>query len=157
RKSHWVGEALNGAAVIVVLVAVFLVLRWIGAGGAGAPLDPFTETSLRVLALLAAGHVMLARPGADVGLIGKWRGHVLLGLGLAYLLVAPLTAINPWWGAMPAQIAGPALFNTLALAFGAPAALALAAARQLYDREQLMARIYAASGGVLLTAWAILE
>ena len=157
RKSHWVGEALNGAGVIVVLVAIFLVLRWIGAGGAGAPLDPFIETSLRVLALLAAGHVMLARPGADVGLIGKWRGHVLLGLGLAYLLVAPLTAINPWWGAMPAQIAGPALFNTLALAFGAPAALALAAARRLYDRELLMARIYAASGGVLLTAWAILE
>ncbi|MGH6950084.1 MAG: DUF2339 domain-containing protein, partial [Vitreimonas sp.] len=56
-------EALSGASAIVVLIGVFLGLRWIAAGGAGAPLDSFTEASLRALTLLAAGHVRLPRRG----------------------------------------------------------------------------------------------
>lgn len=153
----WSSEALSAAGVMLVLIGVFVLLRWVGAGGAGTPLDAFTETSLRVLALLAAGHVLMARPGADAGPISRWRGHALLGLGLLYVASSPLTALNPWWGATPAQVAGPALLDTLTLAFAAPAALALAAARRLYDHQRLPARIYAASGGVLLLTWALLE
>jgi len=132
-------------------------LRWLAVGGAGAPLDGFAETSLRALSLMAAGHVLLAREGRATGLVSAWRGHVLLGGGLLYVLVAPATSINPWWGVLPAPVIGPPLLDTLALAFAAPALLALAAARRLYDRQRIAARVYAASGGVLALVWAILE
>lgn len=153
----WSTEALSGAGVIVVLIAAFLGLRWLAAGSAGVALDNFTETSLRVLALIAAGHVLLARPGVETGFINAWRGHVLMGIGLFYVLISPLVALNPWWGAMPATVIGPPVFNTLALAFAAPALLALAAARRLYDYQRISARVFAGAGGVLLLAWAILE
>ena len=150
-------ESLGVAGVVALLTAIFLGLRWLSTGATAAPLDVFTETSLRILTLLAAGHVLLARQGRQIGLVGAWRGHVLLGAGLLYALAAPLTAINPWWGVTPASISGPAIFNTLALALAAPALLALAAARRLYDRERAAARVYAASGGVLALFWALLE
>lgn len=153
----WSSEALSAAGVMLVLIGAFLLLRWIAAGGAGTPLDAFTETSLRVLTLLGAGHVLMTRPGAEAGLLSRWLGHVLLGLGLLYLASSPLTALNPWWGIAPAQIRGPLVLDTITLAFAAPAALTLAAARRLYDHQRLFARIYAASGGVLMLMWAALE
>jgi uncharacterized membrane protein len=150
------GEALSGAGVITVLIAVFLVLRWF-ASRDGAQLDGFTESALRVLALLAAGHIMMARPGQQLGVIGRWRGHVLLGLGLVYVLLAPGLAINPWWGAVPARVSGPLLLDALTLGFAAPAAIALAAARRLYLSQRTFARIYAVAGGALALLWAVLE
>ena len=149
------GEALSGAGVITVLIGVFLLLRWF-ASRDGAPLDAFTESALRVLALMTAGHIMMARPGQQLGLIGHWRGHVLLGLGLAYTLLAPGLAINPWWGAAPARVSGPLLLDSLTLAFAAPAAIALAAARRLYLSQRTFARIYAIAGGVLALFWSVL-
>ncbi|MBC7770713.1 MAG: DUF2339 domain-containing protein, partial [Phycisphaerales bacterium] len=126
-------ESLGFAGVIMLLIGVFLALRALAAGADGAPLSTFAEISLRILALIAAGHVLMARPGRETGLIGAWRGHALMGAGLLYALVAPAISFNPWWGFAPAAVTGPLLFNTLALAFLAPAALALAAARRLYD------------------------
>jgi uncharacterized membrane protein len=153
RSNH--GEALSAAGVIVILIGVFLTLRWFAAGGA-ASLDAFSESALRVIALMAAGHVVMARAGQDVGQIGRWRGHVLMGLGLLYALLAPTLAINPWWGASPATIAGPPLLDSLTLAFAAPAALSLAAARRLYASERTAGRVYAIAGGALALLWAVL-
>jgi len=150
-------ESLSAAAVIVILTGVYLALRWLAAGGAGAPLDGFTEISLRILALMAAGHVLMPRPGGETGLISAWRGHVLMGFGLIYVLGTPGLSLNPWWGLAPASIIGPPLLNTLALAFAAPAALALAASNRLYTHQRLAARIYGATGGVLAVIWAVLE
>lgn len=150
------GEALSAAGVITILIGAFVVLRWFAAGE-GASLDAFTETSLRVLAMMAAGHVVMERPGQELGRIGRWRGHVLMGLGLAYIAFMPATAINPWWGAPPSPVLGPPLLDTLTLAFLAPAALSLAAARRLYLHQRIAARIYAGAGAVLVLLWAVLE
>lgn len=151
------GEALSAAGVIMTLLAAFLGLRWIAAGGAGAPLDDLTEMSLRALALLAAGHLALPRLRQTLGRIGGLRGHVLMAGG--FLIVALMNAmtLNPWWGAAPALITGPPVFNALALAFAAPAAFMLLAARRLYMRQRMPARLYAGAGAALALLWAILE
>ncbi len=151
-------EALSATSVIAALIGVFVALRWIAAGGAGVTLDAFTETSLQVLALMAAGLTLLPRIHEAPGPIGAWRGHVLLGIGLAYALVFLGLGVNPWWGgAGRTVITGPAIFNPLALAFAAPAALAFMAANRLYMRQRLFGRIYAVAGAVLALLWLILE
>jgi uncharacterized membrane protein len=151
-------EALSTAAVLVVLTGLFLLLRWIAAGGAGVTLDGFAETSLRALALMAAGLTLLPRIHETPGPVGAWRGHVLLGLGLAYALLVPGLGINPWWGGPGrAVINGMALLNPLALAFLAPAALAFIAANRLYTRKLVLARIYAAAGSALTLLWLVME
>ncbi len=140
-------EGLGAAGVILVLIGVFLALPW-------ASLDGFAESSLRALALMAAGHITLQREG---GFIARWRGQVLLGLGLVHALIAQAIAAHPWWGLEPAAIVGPPLFNGLELAFAAPAALSLAASARLYARQRNAARIYASIGGVLGLVWALSE
>lgn len=151
-------EALTSAAVIIGLVGAYLALRWFAAGGAGATIEPLSETALRAVALMAAGYVLLPRQNDDVGIIAKWRGHVLLGLGLLLTLAGPVMVMNPWWGGSArTEIVGPPLFNTLLIAFAAPAALAFAAAARLYDFQRLPARILAGAGGLLALAWAMLE
>jgi uncharacterized membrane protein len=153
-----IAEALSAAAVVVAMIGLFVALRWVAAGGAGASLDAFTETSLRVLALVAAGLILLPRIHETPGLIGAWRGHALVGLGLFYALMAPGLALNPWWGGPGRAVAnGMPILNALAIAFAAPAALACWAASRLYVRQRLFARIYAIAGGALALTWLVLE
>ncbi len=151
------GDALNAAAIIALLIAGFLALRWIAAGGVGAPLDEFTETSLRALTLLATGHVIMPRQEQKLSHIGQWRGHTLMAVGLIYALLGPALALNPWWGGAPATIPGPPLFNAQALAFAAPAAIALATAMRLQASHKQLARFYAVLGGALALVWLPLE
>ncbi len=153
RNAAATADALSLAALITLLIAVFLALRWFASGGVAAPIDRLTETSLRIVALLSAGHLALPRDASSQTFIGRWRGHAFMAAGLTYALFAPVLLINPWWGAAPATIIGPPLLDTLALAFGAPAALALAASNRLYLRQRGFARLYAASGGVLALTW----
>ncbi|ANP46549.1 hypothetical protein ATE48_11780 [Candidatus Viadribacter manganicus] len=153
-----IAEGLSAASVIVVLAGVFVALSWIAEGKIGVALDDFTEASLRVLALMAAGLTLLPRVHETPGLIGAWRGHVLLALGITYALVVAGLGLNPWWGG-PGHgvINGAPTFNTLAVAFAAPAALAFAAANRLYIRQRTFGRIYAVAGGVLALIWLIME
>lgn len=150
-------ESLSAAAIFIGLIGAFLTLRWIASGGVGTPLDSFTEVSLRVLAIVGAGHIAMTRKSADVGLITKWRGHVLMGLGLAYGLIVNGIGQNPWWGVTPATVSGPFVFDSVLIAYAAPAALALLAANRLYTRELIPARLYAAAGGLLALIWAMVE
>ncbi|MEZ5995509.1 MAG: DUF2339 domain-containing protein [Hyphomonadaceae bacterium] len=150
-------EALSSASVIAVLICAFLVLRWLAVGGAGAALTPLAETSLRTLALLAAGLTLAPRDGHEPGPIGAWRGHVLLGLGLFHALFMAGLVINPWWGVTPAGVLGAPLLNTLALAFAAPAALAATAARQSYTHHRTIARVYAVTSALLALFWMVTE
>ncbi|MFT3728372.1 MAG: DUF2339 domain-containing protein [Terricaulis sp.] len=150
-------EALSSAALMSALIGAFLLLRWVAAGGAGGSIDAFTETALRALALIAAGHIALPRQQQRVGDIARWRGHVLMCLGLAYALMQLGFVTCPWWGAIPAQIDGPPLLNGLLLGFAAPAALAFTAANRLYADNKIFARIYVSASGVLVFFWALLE
>lgn len=153
---EFAGEAQSAGAIIVALIGVFVGLRWL-ANTTGGGLDAFTESVLRALTLLASGFVLLPRPGHRHGLISAWRGHVLMALGLLYILLAPVLADHPWWGPTPAHIIGPPLFDTLALALAAPAALTFGAAARLYDHQRAAARFYAACGGILALIWALTE
>ena len=157
RDRTAIAEALSSAALMCLLIGAFLALRWIAAGGAGGTLDSFTETALRTLTLIAAGHIALPRDRKTVGDIARWRGHVLMCLGLLYALFALRFTQNPWWGPIAAHIEGPALLNGLLLGFAAPAALALTAANRLYRSNKTFARIYAISGSVLVFIWALME
>lgn len=150
-------ESLSSAAVFLVLIGVFLALRTITAGPDRDGLDGFTEISLRVIALIAAGHVLMTRPSAETGLISRWRHHALISAGLLYALITSALWSNPWWGAAPATIFGPPIFNTLLLAVAAPAALALFAARRVYAHQRFAGRIYAGAGAVLLLVWVLTE
>jgi uncharacterized membrane protein len=149
------GEALSSAAIILVLLGVFVTLRSFATGP--APLDAFTEGALRALALMAAGHIALPRGAKQTSRIGAMRGHVLMMAGFLYIALGPLLFSNPWWGVVPATITGWPILNPLTLAFAAPAALVLFAAQRLYDEKRNPARAYAAVGGLLALAWALLE
>ncbi len=150
-------ESLSSAAAFVVLIATFLTLHVFTAGPDRDGMDRFTEISLRIIALIAAGHVLMTRPDAETGAIARWRHHALISAGLIYSLLAGAIWANPWWGAAPGTILGPPILNTLLLALAAPAALALFAARRVYDHQRFAGRIYAAIGGVLLLTWALTE
>ena len=156
RPSH-TGEALSVAGIFILLLSAFLALRWIAAGGAGAPLDPFTENALRALTLMAAGHLALARAGQTLGQIGNVRGYVLMALGFVCAMLMNGMALNPWWGGQAAIVTGAPIFNVLLLAFAAPAALLLFAARRLYPRQRIAARLYAGAGALFAVLWAMLE
>ena len=151
-------EALHAAAMISLLTAGFLALRWIAdGGGGGAPLDAFTESALHALGLLAAGHIVMPRQEQSLSHIGQWRGHVLMWTGLLIALLSPALALNPWWGEAPATITGPPLLNAQALAFAAPAAIAVATAARLSTRQPVLAHCYVVVGTVLGAAWLPLE
>lgn len=150
-------EALQSAAIAAILISVFLLLRWFAAGAAPILLDTLSETGLQAAALMLAGHALLPREGQDLGRIGAWRGHVLLGLGaLLTLVIVGLTA-NPWWGGAPARIDGPPLLDTAALALLAPVALSAWAAARLYAQNRNTARVYAVTAGGLALMWAFIE
>jgi uncharacterized membrane protein len=80
----------------------------------------------------------------------------LIGLGLLYAIAAPGMITHPWWGLAPAHVEGAPLFNTFALAFAAPAALALLAARKV-PAQTRAARGFAVGGGLLALIWCLSE
>lgn len=150
-------EALTSAAIITIVTAAFVGLRWLAAGDTYVPIDAFTEVSLRGLMLMVAGYLALPRRGQDAGFIGRWRGHALMAAGVIYALPASGYALNPWWGLSPAIIAGPPLLNAQALAFAAPAALGLLAARRFYAEQKHFARPHAIGGALFAALWIVLE
>lgn len=151
-----IGEALSSTAILTILLALFLMLRWIAVGGFTTPLDPFTENALRALMLMGAGYIALPR-GDEPGQIARVRGHVFLASGLAIALFSGALVFNPWWGEAPALVAGAPLLNAQALAFAAPGALALATSRRLYANNLYAARAYACAGAALALIWAVME
>ncbi len=155
-RGRGVHEALATASVLTLIVGMFLALNAF-ARGEGAPLDPLTASALRALTLIAAGYILTRGAGAGAGFIARWRGHVLLAAGLGMALFSHGVELNPWWGWAPAAIAGPALLNVLALAYAAPAALALAAARDCASTNHPLTRAYAAIGIAMAFFWASLE
>jgi uncharacterized membrane protein len=150
-------EALSTAALLMALTGAFVALRWIAAGGAGPHLDAFDETALDALTLWAAGYLALPRTEATLGEIGRWRGHVLMGLGLLNGCAVLGLVQNPWWGLAPARIEGPLVLDGLLLGFAAPATIAFSAAARLYRSQRLQGRLYGALGAVLLVLWTVLE
>ncbi len=148
-------DGLVAAAILSALFAFMVALRWLGAGSLGAPLTMFAEASLRAFGLVAAGFLSVPRYGVEAGVITRWRGHVLMGLGFLYALMAPATSLHPWWGQYAIEPTTP-LLNLAALSFIGMAALALLAARRFAERPTV-AICYAITGGLLAAICVVTE
>ncbi|MDX2274007.1 MAG: DUF2339 domain-containing protein [Hyphomonadaceae bacterium] len=151
-----VGDGLHSAFVLLILLGLFLALRWYASGHAGATLDPYSENALRALMLMAAGYITLPR-GDDWTIIARIRGHVFFACGLLMALFSSALLFHPWWGEAPANLVSPPLLNANAFALLAPAALSIAAARLLYGTQRFAARAYACAAGLFGLIWAVTE
>ncbi len=151
-------EALQTGALLIGLASIFVLLRlWSTAGAVGGgTLDPFLESALRTVLILVAGLTSAQAVRADSSLIGRWRGQVLLLLGVSHGVVCQVVAANPlhaWW--KPA-VAGPPLADSLFVGFLAPAALlAFATVKKVSINRPLLA-VYAAAAGGFGLIWAAL-
>lgn len=120
-------EALRATALLIGLLSVFIGLHVALAGGRGQAIDGLLEASLRTLALLSTGLLLVLRQRADGGPITRWRTVVVVTLGLAHGVLLQGLAWNPWWGSGEAP-AGLPVLNTLMLSYLAPAGLLAAIA-----------------------------
>ena len=147
-------EALGTAALTAGLLGAFWLLRqW--AEGKGAPLDEFTEASLRTLLLLLAGLAVVSPADRVSGVIGRWRTHVFLVAGVAHGLIFQVLLFNPLFYGTEAL--GWPVANTLLLAYLAPAAvLAFAVARTLRGGRGWRGP-YALAGFLSAVLWLLME
>jgi len=152
-------EALSTGALLIGLTGTFLILRQQGMAGAlgGGALDPYFEASLRSVLILAAGLMSAQAARADASLIGRWRGQVLLLAGLAHGVAFELLLRNPLILDWKPRVAGPRIFDSLAVGFLAPALLLGAATlRTVAIRRELLA-IYAGGAGLFALVWQLME
>jgi hypothetical protein len=154
-----IAEAQGTAALLVGLTGAAVVLRFLATPAApnGGGVDLFLEAALRTVLILAAGLTSAQAVRADSSLIGRWRGHVLLGVGILQGLFFCGLMFNPLWAEWKPAVAGPPLLDSLAVGFLVPAALlAVAVWRRLSDNRALLAT-YAGSAVVFALLWQLLE
>lgn len=157
KVEPWFGDSLATAALICGLTGLFLLLRLIAVGAVapGVALDALTEASFRSLALLVAGLLASARSSEQESAIARYRGPILLGAGLLHAFCVQVLALNPLWGV--AKVFGPPFIDSLAIAYLAPALLALAAARRNSVSRQGWLGFCAASAFSFGLVWLFLE
>ena len=148
-------EALQTVAPLAVLSGAFVFLRWFAAHG--VPLDALGEDGARTLLLGAGGLVGLALLGAQPSLFAKLRAHALVVAAILYGLLAQLDMHNPRIGAASDLVSGVAVFNSLAIAYLAPAGLFALAAARAYRTTRPLGRIYALAALLFGLSWAFLE
>ena len=157
-RPRQIAEAQSTAALLIAVTGIGVLLRMAAVSPAqGGDLDMFMEASLRSLTILVAGLTSAQAVRADSSLIGRWRGQVLLCLGLCHVLAFQVIAFNPlfaWW--KPA-VAGPPILDSLLIGFLAPAALlGLATWKKVAINRALLA-VYAAGSGLLIFLWTLME
>lgn len=147
-------EATSTLAVLSGLLGAVLVLRaWTMSHG--ATMSPFAEASLRTLLLLAAG-LALSAAGSERPL-GRWRGPVLLGIGLAHGLLLQGLVLHPWWGGAARAVSGPPVVDELLLGLLAPGLILGWAAHRMRNHRPILARVAFAAGLGFVTLWIVTE
>lgn len=147
-----------------VLVALVLAFGWAeirhlaNKGVLTAPYTSLAEAGGNTLFLLAVACGLAARFGAKERPLLHWTEILAFGVALAHAVLIGLLQLAPWWGTEPAAVAGPPVFNTIALAYLAPALL-LALYAMLRRRLGSTLRAYFAAAGafIALQSWLILE
>jgi uncharacterized membrane protein len=158
EKASPISDALATAALLIALTGAFILLRFWGDKGTGTwRLDPFFESSLRTVLGLTAGLLSTLAVRESSHPIGRWRGHVLLMLGLIQALVLQVLVLNPLWAFWVPAVSGPPLIDSLALGFLAPALLLGAAASRRVTRDRRLVAVYAAAALGFAVLWAVLE
>lgn len=152
-------EALSTAALLVGLTGAGVLLRLAASPSPaeGGGLDLFLEASLRTVLILAAGLTSAQAVRADSSLIGRWRGQVLLVLGLLHAVGFHLAAFNPLWAWWKPAVAGPPLLDSLAVGFLVPAALLGAATWKKVAIKPALQAIYGLGSFGLGLLWVLFE
>ncbi|WP_430422047.1 DUF2339 domain-containing protein [Phenylobacterium sp.] len=152
-------EALSTTALVIGLAGVILLLRHAATSGAvgGGGLDHFVEASLRTLLILVAGLTSAQSVRADSSVIARWRGQVLLGLGLAHGLLLQALTLNPVFADGTPRVAGPPLLDSLALGFLAPAVILGFATWKKVSVKRWLLAAYTIGAGVFAVVWAFME
>lgn len=152
-------EAQSTAALVIGLAGVILLLRHAATVSAvgGGGLDHFTEAGLRTLLILVAGLTSAQSVREDSSPIGRWRGHVLLGVGLAHGVYLQMLTLNPLFADWKPAVVGPPLLDSLALGFLAPAViLGFATWKKVSVNRPLLAAYTIGAGGFAVV-WAFME
>ena len=158
KRPRQSAEALSTGAILIAVAGAAVLLRLAAVSSAeGGNLDVFFEASLRTVLLLAAGLASAQAVRPDSTLIGRWRGHVLLLLGAAHGVLFSMIAMNPLWAWWKPAVVGPPLFDSLAVAFLAPAALLGFAAWKRVSAHPRLPAIYALGSSLFGLAWAVME
>jgi uncharacterized membrane protein len=150
-------EALRTLSPLAALVGAFVFLRWMAGGAGGVPPDGLTEASIRTFLIADAGLVSLARSGAEQTRFARFRGHALMLAAAFHGLVFQVWIYNPRIGFFGDVVGGPPLFDTLAIAFAAPAIVFGAGAARIYRDQREAGRAYAVIALLSGVSWTFLE
>jgi uncharacterized membrane protein len=151
-------DSLGTAAILIALTGVMLLLRFWGSQGAGGwRLDPFAEAGLRTISIVAAGVLSAMAVRDDSHPISRWRGHVLLALGLAHAMLFQVLIFDPLWAWWTPAVSGPPLVDSLGLGFLGPALFFAVAASRRVTTERRLTGLYAVAAFGLGLLWAVLE
>ena len=148
-------EALRTLSPLAALVGAFVFLRW--AAGGGTHLDGLTEASIRTFLIADAGLASLVRLATERTGFARWRGHALMAAAALHGLIFQVLLYNPRLGLFGDTVSGPPIFDSLAVAFAAPALVFGAAAWRIYRQERPAARTYAVIALISTVTWAFLE
>lgn len=147
----------------ITLIALGLAFLWAeirhltNGGAMAAPYTSLLEAGAHtstwmIIALFAAW-----RFGAQDRPLLHWTERLTFGAALIHFALAGLILLAPWWGTAPGKVTGPPLFNTLLIAYAAPAALfAGYAALRSRMGSAFVAQISGCAAVVAAVAWALL-
>ena len=152
-------QSLEASAMILGVSLISLQLRHaLNGGDLSAPYsDSLTEVALQAAAWLGIALALRWRFGNDMAPVPRWTERVLAILAIAHIAFGPLTFANPWWGLGP-EVSGPAVFNSLFLAYALPGVIAVFyAARARADGLMRIGATASVAAAGLMFVWATLE
>ncbi len=148
----------------IALIALIMAFGWAeirhlaNAGVLTAPYTSLWEVGAHSVFLLVVACAIAWRYGRLERPLLQWTERLAFGVALAHIAVAGFVLFAPWWGATPAPVSGPPIFNEIASAYLAPAALfALYGVLRSGIAPSLRAPAATAATIVCGLAWILLE
>jgi len=142
-----------GALVFTVLLVSFEIRHFV-AGPLGTADYGLLEQSLHSIAWLMIALFLSMRFRASGRPVALYGARLMAGLGVAQVVLLQVLLDNPYLSG--AAVAGPAVFNTLILAYAAPAALFFLLARERAVLPRLSS-VFNAGGFMLVSLFLTLE
>ncbi len=121
--------SLEAVSLGLAISLVSLEVRVLIGGGVTAARPQLLEISTHVLTWLGAAYGLLYRQKVYSSFVAVWGARILLAGSVATIIAGSLLALNPLFGYTPVQ--GGAVFNSLLLAYLAPAGLLWFISRKL--------------------------
>ncbi len=148
----------------IALIALVMAFGWAeirhlaNAGVLTAPYTSLWEVGSHTVFLLVVACAIAWRYGRLERPLLQWTERLAFTVALVHMAVAGFALFAPWWGALPAPVSGPPVFNEIASAYLAPAALfALYGVLRAGIAPSLRASIATAATILCGLAWVLLE